>query len=246
MTGNESENRALCRRFVGDLYHFQAGELPDTDRHSMAEHAAECRSCGRRLEIENGLLRGLKQRLARTELPDPLRARVRDALERASARRSLPAWLAAPWLVPAAAALLLAAVLIPVLPRRTDVVRVVREVTVVDLACERAGRTIEQQRLCDEPGHSNALKIGPDEYWKVGLDHEVGRSLAADREMRGHRLRVEGEFYPGLDSIELTGMTDHGLVSLTASVRRHGTLLSASSWGGAAFEVKNERDLRGG
>jgi hypothetical protein len=128
-------------------------------------------------------------------------------------------WLRIPWLVPAAAALLLAVVLMPALPQRGAVVSVDRYVTVVDIDCESMGRTLVQQRQCTHPHHLNALKVEPDQYWNISLDQELGRRLVADPEMRGHQLRVVGDLHSSIHTLQLTSFTDEDLDgALSASV----------------------------
>lgn len=201
----------LCRRFERDLFHFQAGELPEDEQRALADHVDECPGCARRLEIENGFLRGLKGRLGRVEAPPELRVRVREALGGEATSRRSPGWLRNPWLVPAAAALLLAILLIPTMPPWAGIMHVEREVTVVDIDCDTAGRTLEQQRHCAHPHHLNALKIGPNQYWNISLQQAAGRRLVADREMRGHRVLVTGDLVTSIRTLQLTGFTDRDL-----------------------------------
>jgi len=209
---HERQKTSDCRKFERELYHLQAGELPQDEQRTLRDHAGACPPCARLLEVEDGLLRSLKQRLVRVEAPPDLRVRVREALEQQTLPGRFTSWLRAPWLVPAAAALVLALLLIPALPpAMSGVVRVEREVTVVDIDCAAAGRTVEQQRHCTHPHHLNALQIGPEQYWNISLDREAGRRLVADREMRGHRLRVVGELYTGIETLHLTSFTDQDI-----------------------------------
>jgi hypothetical protein len=213
------EKKHICRRFERDLFHFQAGELPEDELRELADHVDDCPGCARRLEVEDGFLRGLQGRLGRAEAPPELRVRVREALENQAAPRRTPGWLRTPWLVPAAAALLLAVLLIPTMPPWAGVMHVEREATVVDIDCERAGQTLDEQRLCTHPYHLNALKLGPDQYWNVSLQQEAGRRLVADRDMRGHRVLVTGDLYTSIRTLHLTGFTDQDLEgSLSAGV----------------------------
>lgn len=217
--GARLDRTHLCRRFERDLFHFQAAELPEDEQRALADHVDGCPGCARRLEVEDGFLRGLKGRLGREEAPPELRDRVREALENQAAPRRSPGWLRTPWLVPAAAALLLAVLLIPAMPPWAGVMHVEREVTVVDIDCEGAGRTLEEQRRCTHPHHLNALKVGPDQYWNVSLQQEAGRRLVTDREMRGHRILVTGDLYTSSRTLHVTGFADQDLEgSLSAAV----------------------------
>jgi len=98
------------------------------------------------------------------------------------------------------------------------VVHVDREVTVVDLWCDRAGLDLHLQKSCSDPSHLNALRIGPDQYWNISLDQDSGRELAVDHDMRGHVLRVEGDLYTGIRTLHLSGFTDLGVTGLSAAV----------------------------
>lgn len=209
MMNHEHQKTPVCRKFERELYHLQAGELPEDEQRTLREHASACGPCARLLEVEDSLLRSLKRRLVRAEAAPDLRVRVREALEQQALPGRFTSWLRAPWLVPAAAALVLALLLIPTLPpAMTGVVQVEREVTVVDIDCASAGRTVEQQRHCTHPHHLNALQVGPEQYWNISLDREAGRRLVADREMRGHRLRVVGDLYTGIKTLHLTSFID--------------------------------------
>ena len=52
------------------------------------------------------------------------------------------------------------------------------QATLVDLACDRAGRTFDEQRRCPAPDHRNALKVGPKRYWYLDSDAAPGRLLS--------------------------------------------------------------------
>jgi hypothetical protein len=200
-----------CHKFGRNLYHFQAGELPADEHRALANHVGGCDRCRQLLELEGGFLRGLKGRLSRAEAPPDLRVRIREALDREAAPRGVSGWLRVTWLVPATLALLLGFVLIPVVPRGGRVLTVDREVTVVDIDCERAGHTLQEQRGCRHESHRNALKVGPGRYWAISLDHDLGRRLAADREARGHRLYVVGDLHTSSGTLHLASYTDRDL-----------------------------------
>jgi len=204
-----------CYGFRRNLYHFQAGELDERERSLLAEHAHRCPSCARRLEVEETFLEGLRSRLGRVQAPPALRARLREALEREASPRGGSGWIRIQWLVPAAASLLLAFVLMPAAPSGALVLPVDRVVTVVDIQCERAGRSLQEQRGCDHPRHYNALKVGPDRYWMVSLDHELGRRLVSDRALRGRRLQVVGDLFTASGTLHVADYTDRSLVEAT-------------------------------
>ena len=220
------EHRISCGAFRRKLYHFQAGELPEGQREAFSRHLGDCPDCARRLAVEDEILGALKGRLRRVPAPPGLDERVRAALRQETGSGGFLAWFRSPWLVPAAAALLLAVLLMPALGgfgvsgsgSPAGVVRVDTEVVVVDLDCDRAGKTLAQQRRCEHPLHLNALKVSPGRYWSVSLDQELSRHLVADEEMRGHRLHVEGDLYTGIRTLRLSDFTDLGMVGVSARV----------------------------
>jgi len=218
---DESARKTVsCHSFRRDLYHLQAGELPETEQLALTGHAKDCSGCGRLLAFEEAFLRGLRRRLSRAPAPPELRARVREALDREALPATFGAWLRAPWLVPAAAALLLAFLLVPPLARIGNGVRPVeREVLLVDLECDRAGRTFEQQRRCTDPLHLNAFKVGPAKYWAIGVDPDSDRRLVVDRNVRGHQLHVVGDLYTRIRTLHVTSHTDQGAVGLSTAIR---------------------------
>jgi anti-sigma factor (TIGR02949 family) len=219
------DNRPDCRRFLRDLYHYQAGELPDAEREALARHVGACPPCAERQAFEDAFLRGLKRRLGRTLAPPGLRARV---VERLRGEPAPSGWLGAPWVLPAAASLLLALALIPALRAFGPgaPVHIVQEVTVVDFACDQAGVSLHGQRGCADPQHLNALKVSSASYWNVSLDTDASRSLVTDPGMRGHRLRVEGDLYAGIRTLRLSRFTDEGmdLLSAAAALRAAGSI----------------------
>lgn len=211
-----------CHTFKDLLVHFQADEIPEAQRLELHAHLDACPDCARRLEVEDGFLRALRTRLVRAPLPPGLETRVRAALRAESAQApSGFAWLRRPWVAATAAAVLLTVLLIPGIddlrPQRVDaaaVMRVAQEVVVVDLDCARAGRTLEQQRGCGHRRHLNALRTDDGTYWNISQDHPASRELLLDRDMRGHRIRVEGDYFPGIHTVLLSHHQDLGLNSL--------------------------------
>lgn len=219
MKDEVTKQTVSCARFRRDLYHLQAGELSQSEQSAFAGHAEDCAPCGQLLAFEDSFLRGLKRGLSRSAAPPGLRAGVREALDREAIPVKFSTWLRAPWLIPAAAALVLALLLVPALTRiGRGVVPVDREVWLVDLDCDRAGLTFEQQRGCTNPRHLNAFKIGPGKYWAIGVDPESDRGLVVDREARGHRLHVVGNLYTAIHTLQVTSHTDRGAVGLSAEL----------------------------
>jgi hypothetical protein len=105
----------------------------------------------------------------------------------------------------------LAVVLIPGVPHVGGAIHVEREVLVVDIDCEMAGRTLDQQRNCTHPHHLNALRVSADRYWNLSLVQPLGRRLVADRDMRGHRLQIVGDLYASIQTLDVTEYTDQDL-----------------------------------
>jgi len=223
-TEDSVEKSLTCRVFKDRLYDFQADELSEAERGEFSAHLDGCPECAHRLEIEDGLLRSIKVRLVRERAPSALLSRVRAALEREAPEPMRRSWLkAGAGLIPLAASIFLAVLLVPLLGQQagagSGVVPVEREVLVVDFDCDRAGRPVEQQIVCADPHHLNALKHGDGGYWNIGLDHRAARRLTVDRAMRGHRVRVQGSLYPHIQTVSLTGYEDLGLVRAALSPR---------------------------
>jgi len=195
-----------CSHFKRSLYHFQADELPHDERSAYEEHLTACPPCARLHEVEDGLLRGVKARLVRCEAPPGLETRIRAMLRDAGAgRRGGAAWLRAPWFAAVAASLLLAVLVFPAadLYRTAPAERVSEVVTLVDRACDLAGRSHGEQRSCAHPKHLNALKRDDGTYWDLSLDDDESRRLVTDRELRGTRMRVEGLLYERIHTLQL-------------------------------------------
>jgi len=213
-----------CDTFRRALFHFQQDELAHDERVHLQEHLDACTRCARLLEVETALLAGLKSRLAPTPAPPGLETRIREALREAAAPRQggLVAWLRAPWFAAAAASLLLALLLVPGIvdgpagdrPTSAGTIHVLQEAMVVDRDCDRAGHTLDQQRRCRHPEHLNALKLPDGSYWRIDQASSVDPQLVTDPEMRGHRIRVEGEYQPQARTIRLQRIQDLGLDTL--------------------------------
>ncbi len=222
MRGSKS---LTCREFQAEVVHFQADELPEARRQPLQEHLDGCPACARYLAVEDSFLRLIRASAGRVPAPPGLETRIRARLAGGSAsrpRRGLPGWLAAPGAAAAAAALILGLSLVLVVGGmpggpgggRAGVIHVVRTVTVVDRDCDRAGRTLEQQRGCRHPEHVNALKPADGMYWNLSLGQDAARALALDPARRGERITVEGDFYPDLSTIRLTRAGEGGQVIL--------------------------------
>jgi mycothiol system anti-sigma-R factor len=63
------------------LYHYMDGELTDDRRVFIARHLGDCPPCGGAFEFESELRVVISQR-CRDRVPDALRRRVADAIER--------------------------------------------------------------------------------------------------------------------------------------------------------------------
>lgn len=201
-----------CGSFRCSIHHFQADELPEADREAFEAHLSACADCAGALEVEEGFLRALRARLPRAETPPGLEQRIRAALREEAPDPAALAWYRAPWLAAAAAALVLALLLVPGLGRPLEggwspaggVVQVTgAEVMVVDLECDRAGMAVEDQRRCGNPHHVNALKTADGRYWYISPDHEDYGRLITDPQMRGRRLVVDGDYYPGINTLRI-------------------------------------------
>ncbi|NIW35703.1 MAG: hypothetical protein GWN32_03930, partial [Gemmatimonadetes bacterium] len=70
-----------CHLFKDSIVHFQAGELSAEEHEAMLEHLNGCEGCARRLEVEEGILRGVKAKLDREVAPPGLETRIRAALD---------------------------------------------------------------------------------------------------------------------------------------------------------------------
>jgi hypothetical protein len=205
-----------CRSFVDRIFDFQADELSEAERESFSEHRDRCPPCARRLEVEDGLLRAVRVRLSPEPPPPQLELRVREALRREAPAPDGASWARRlPWLVPLAASVLLALVVGPPVARRLAAQRASAApfaalVTVVDLECEREGRSLAAQIRCTDPYHLNAVRAEDGRIWNLGLDRREARRIVVDRTMRGHRLRVRGELFQSLATLQLDGYEDLG------------------------------------
>lgn len=204
-----------CATFKQSLFHFQADEVSESERLAFERHLAGCAGCARRLAFEDGMLAAVRGRLRPVEPPPGLETRIRAALTEPATGGGLRSWLRAPSAVTAVAAALLLAVL--VLPRgrlgavpRSAGEAVAAQVTVVDLDCHRAGKTLAQQRACRHDKHVNALRLGDGTIWNLSLAQEAARRLALDRGLRGHELAVRGKYFSALRTVWVTETTDLG------------------------------------
>ena len=193
-----------CQAFRERIFLLQAGELSGPERRDCESHLAACPSCTARLRFEDGMLRTLEAKLPRESAPPGLETRIRAALRTERAPRAGGAgWLPSRWLVASAAAaavlaLVALAVSGPWRGRGTAADRPASgTVTVVDLDCDRVGRSYEEQRRCLDPAHVNALKLADGSYWTIAAEPAEFRYLQNDPALRGHKLRVVGRLVGG-------------------------------------------------
>jgi len=207
---------ADCARFKRVVFHFQADEIPEPERAPLEEHLVVCRCCADRLALEESMLAGLRARLGRGEPPPGLETRIRAALREGRVAGVVASWFRAPLAVAAiAASLLLAMLLLPLdgalgNPQRGAGVAFSGEVIVVDLDCHRAGKTLVQQRACRHDKHINALELPDGRVWNLSLAQALARDLALDRDLRGHRMAMTGEYFPRLDTLWVKSTADLG------------------------------------
>jgi hypothetical protein len=205
-----------CRSFLDRVYHYQAGELSTTESQALESHLGDCPGCAKRFAIEDAFLHALRRRVKRAEPPPDLLPRMQRALRRQAGMPWAGPWWSAPWLTAAAASGLIGFVLWFGIGQLTPAsvpgaVRTIeREVTVVDEACDRLGRTLAEQRACTDRHHVNALRLADGSYWTIGLVDEPSRALALDREHRGRRLLVEGDLYERPRILHLERVRDLG------------------------------------
>jgi len=211
-----------CRVFRDLAYHYQTGELAETDLRRLDEHAGACEACSRYLEVETSFLRGLKGRLGREEAPPGLETRIRAALEdeAPTVRRSPWAWVTSPAFAAQAAAVILLGVMVWVavgpglspdgsVPGSSSVQHLVGKVfTIVDHDCDRAGATPEQQKACRDERHLNVLKSADGQYYHVNLDRPLAREIVLDRGQRGRTVMISADFYPDIETLRLTRVQD--------------------------------------
>ena len=212
-----------CSAFKRDLYHFQADELPAAERTAYHEHMDACAPCAALLEVEQGLLRGLKTRLKPAAAPPGLETRVREQMRQAG-RSNRPGldWVRKPWFAAAAASILLALLVIPNFDLGSSpTAHLSQLVTVVDFDCDNAGRPFDQQRLCTHPKHLNALKLEDGGYWQISLDSEVGRDLITDRAIRGTRMHVEGWFFERIRTLQVDRADEVGVETARLTLSGH-------------------------
>jgi hypothetical protein len=201
-----------CNSFRDQIFLFQADELGREDREACQDHLDACEPCAAWLRAEESMLRALKAKLPRTPAPPGLETRVRAALrEQASPQARVP-WFRAPWFAATAAAVMLMAVLVPSLLVDSPAdggdsgVPVHEQVTVVDLDCDQAGYSLDDQRGCAHPHHINALKRADGSYWSISGEEAEFRYLLLDRDVRGRQVVVRGRLYPENHTVRLTAV----------------------------------------
>ncbi|HXV76191.1 MAG TPA: zf-HC2 domain-containing protein [Candidatus Polarisedimenticolaceae bacterium] len=196
-----------CQHFRDRLFLFQDDELPEPERDECQGHLDGCPACAEILAGEEIGLRVLKSKLERTPAPPGLDTRIRLALRAEGAGGRRRVWFRTPSFAAVAAATLLLALVVPTLiDERSPVpagLHVHELVTVVDLDCDRAGRSLALQRRCSHPLHVNALKRADGTYWAVSPQQSEFRYLWLGREARGRSLVVEGRLFPETETIRL-------------------------------------------
>jgi anti-sigma factor (TIGR02949 family) len=199
-----------CNTFRDRIYQFQADEIPQPEREEFQEHLDACAHCAGVLRVEDGFLRALKARIPREQAPPGLETRVRAALRAEAPEPRRLAWYRTPWFAATAAALLLVVILVPTLdtgehraPLRGVVQVADQAVVVVDLDCDRAGKTLEEQRRCKHPHHVNALRTRDGRYWFISPDQEAYGAMIHDRSMRGRRMVINGVYYPAINTVHI-------------------------------------------
>lgn len=207
------EESVDCGTFRAWVYHLQADEIAEDDRRRLLVHADACRSCAGRLEVEEGLLRALKRRLERAEIPPGLEGSIREALAREArgGGSGIGSSVRTRGASALAAAVLLGGLLVPAIlegPGRanavgSDALRVVKATTIVDYDCDAAGRDPAEQRKCRNARHLNVLKVADAVYWNVNLDHPSARDIVLDPDQRGRRVVIVADFYPDLRTVHL-------------------------------------------
>ena len=197
-----------CKQFKESLYHFQQDELSPTQRDGFLTHADACQGCARTLAFEEEMLGALRQRLQPVPTPLGLETRVRAALADAAPQSASLSWFRRPVFAAMAASLLLAVIMVPSLTggewsslRGMRVVSAV--VTVIDPECASRGRTFEEQRRCKHHAHLNTLITDDGREWNISLDDERFRGLLTDAEMRGRRMRVRGNLFGAIQTLQL-------------------------------------------
>ncbi|MCW5942661.1 MAG: zf-HC2 domain-containing protein [Fimbriimonadaceae bacterium] len=73
-----------CREAFERLDDFVDRELATGERVLVQEHLEVCAECARAFRFEEGVLRSLRAKIGRIDVPPELAARVREALDRAS------------------------------------------------------------------------------------------------------------------------------------------------------------------
>jgi hypothetical protein len=205
-----------CPTFRRWIDAFLADEVAAAPRRKLEAHLERCDECARRLEVERGLVTALRRRLgglAESDAPPGLETRIRAALDAEAGRSARAggspfAWLRTPWFAAVAASLLLAVLVVPDLtgPDRSGFARVLgmeRDVMVVDLDCDRAGKSIEAQRRCRLRHHLNALKLADGSYVYIALHREDDPYLLTEPDRRGALLHVKGDYYPALQTLRV-------------------------------------------
>ncbi len=215
-----SSNRKCCAIFKQHVYHFQADEVDAELREELQGYLNSCEMCARILEVENSFLSVIKSKAERATAPPGLETRLSSLLDQEveelapqetsqAAQGGFWSRFLTPQVAMVAAAAVVALAAVTLFPGFGDAgpvsEPVVRTATVVDLQCDKAGKSVDHQRACTHRRHFNALKLEGGGYWYVNPDSQAARQVVFDPRMRGSRLRVRGNYYPDLETIRLEG-----------------------------------------
>lgn len=195
------------------------GQLDAAEQAALDRELEASPELARREAVERDLNRALSRRLARVPAPPGLETRIRAALDEAASPVTSIPWYRRSAFAALAGAAVLAVVAIPFLLGEPAVGSIARfEALIVDLECDRAGKSLADQRGCRIEGHVNALRDAPEHHLTIGEDSDPAlRARLAEREMRGHRVVVTGAATD--DELRVDTMRDLGL---DASIARAG------------------------
>lgn len=211
----EERNPITCTEIRSVLPAFLADEIPATESRRVQEHLDQCASCRRFREFETAFDEVLKRGIREEKAPPSLVAGVREALraEAAVSRISPGArispgvrrWALAASILVALLAPSLVAVQMGILVPATRAVPGVEKVLEGDLvcsACEKAGRSLGEQRGCRAHGHHAAFKCDGAGVWEF-IESEETRPLIMAADRIGDRIELRGVFMDDLGYVKV-------------------------------------------